>query len=677
MKSILFILLVFFQLCISFSMLSQTQEKPVKITVNGFVTDMEGVPLGETIVTIEGEQGLAAANEEGSFSIAVDPNAKLYVSHIGYQPKEVLLEGRSILKIQLDKLSTALSEVVVSSTIKKLMKVTFDPAELELIKDQFFLKTRYRIPNGVYRSDSRLIIQPYIVNVTQGISSSLKPVVLDGTNFDILIKRGMECGDPKEREYYSQFARVVDNITPNDLILYQDSFPVENIQDVYRADILVKINTFCKSEYHDSIVIAKGVVYPLRFLSYKLAAMPMGNEYAPKQEIQSFQEKGDIKLSFLVNDAGIYEHVGGNMRELQKMKNILGEIDQNPSKELKSFWIKGYTSPEGSYEYNLKLAQKRMKNAVESMTRHLSASTLEKVKMKDEAFVEPWTVVYDMMLRDSVAEVADLELLFKRSRGNHNEISWGIKRLKCYPLISGRYLPSLRRVEYYYEYTEFRTLKDEEIQKLYDQDPKKLTANEFWRFINMQPNLSDERKEFYYRQALSVHPSLMIAANELAILKINQNKADTSLLMPFITEDAPLPLLVNQTVSFLQMREFEKASQAALLLPNVPQCAFVKAIAAALNGKYEEAYPVIAAQGGINKAVLLLCMKQNKEAWDTLKDLTDQSAHAEYLRAIAANRLSMMNEALIHFNNALKLDPSLEEIAKKDGDVMDLLEMKE
>lgn len=50
----------------------------------------------------------------------------------------------------------------------------------------------------------------------------------------------------------------------------------------------------------------------------------------------------------------------------------------------------------------------------------------------------------------------------------------------------------------------------------------------------------------------------MIAANNLASLLIKQNRADTTLLKPFITQDAPSAILVNQTVAYLQKRDFKK-----------------------------------------------------------------------------------------------------------------------
>lgn len=167
----------------------------------------------------------------------------------------------------------------------------------------------------------------------------------------------------------------------------------------------------------------------------------------------------------------------------------------------------------------------------------------------------------------------------------------------------------------------------------------------------------------------------MIAANNLASLLIKQNRADTTLLKPFITQDAPSAILVNQTVAYLQKRDFKKANHFAELLPDNKETEMVKALAAAMDGKYQEAYPTFEKQGGINQVILLLSMKQNQKAWEILKSIEDTSPESEYVRAIAANRLDNIGEAVTHLRNAIAQKPSLKEIALKDGDVLDLLDL--
>ena len=74
-----------------------------------------------------------------------------------------------------------------------------------------------------------------------------------------------------------------------------------------------------------------------------------------------------------------------------------------------------------------------------------------------------------------------------------------------------------------------------------------------------------------------------------------------------------------------------------------------------------------------NEVLLLLCMKDNEKAWELSKQLTGGTAKEFYVKAVAANRTDRVGEAMIYMEQAFALDPDLEEIAKNDGDLLDLL----
>ena len=50
-----------------------------------------------------------------------------------------------------------------------------------------------------------------------------------------------------------------------------------------------------------------------------------------------------------------------------------------------------------------------------------------------------------------------------------------------------------------------------------------------------------------------------------------------------------------------------------------------------------------------------------------------ETARECYIKAIAANRLEKIGDAIMSIEKALELDPSLLEVAKVDGDIIDLL----
>ncbi len=84
------------------------------IKVTGTVIDNLNDPLPGTNIRVKGLNIGTITNAEGAFSIEVPyANAILIFSYVGYQPKEVALEGKTQINVQLIEDSKALEEVVV------------------------------------------------------------------------------------------------------------------------------------------------------------------------------------------------------------------------------------------------------------------------------------------------------------------------------------------------------------------------------------------------------------------------------------------------------------------------------------------------------------------------------------------------------------------------------------
>lgn len=85
-----------------------------KATVTGTVTDKTGEPLiGATVVTKEDPSNGTVTDLYGKYSIAVEVKGILIFSYIGYDSKEVPINGQSIINMVLEENAEQLDEVVV------------------------------------------------------------------------------------------------------------------------------------------------------------------------------------------------------------------------------------------------------------------------------------------------------------------------------------------------------------------------------------------------------------------------------------------------------------------------------------------------------------------------------------------------------------------------------------
>src|SRR5690625_2888700 len=83
-------------------------------TITGKVTDQDGNPLIGVNVIVKGTNQGTATDFDGEFILSnVEDDATLVISYIGYQTREIKVEGRSNIDIVLTEDSQVIDEVVV------------------------------------------------------------------------------------------------------------------------------------------------------------------------------------------------------------------------------------------------------------------------------------------------------------------------------------------------------------------------------------------------------------------------------------------------------------------------------------------------------------------------------------------------------------------------------------
>ena len=84
-----------------------------KIAVHGNVSDEFGEALIGATVLEKGTTNGTATDFDGNFELAVNPNATIVVSYVGYNPMEVAVNGQTTINVVLKENATMLQETVV------------------------------------------------------------------------------------------------------------------------------------------------------------------------------------------------------------------------------------------------------------------------------------------------------------------------------------------------------------------------------------------------------------------------------------------------------------------------------------------------------------------------------------------------------------------------------------
>lgn len=642
------------------------------IRVRGHVVSDEGKPVEDAAVSVV-ETGLTVGvtDSDGAYVVVCPRDAKLVFSCIGFNDEIVDVKGR--LKIDVTMISSVqeLEEVVVKVKVKD--KVLPEPTDIEMKGNYFHVKTRFTVPKELFESDTRLVVQPSIYDITLKERKYMSPLVFDGREYNITQKRMYDYDI--ERDPLHDFITVKETgKRKSDLITYHDSLYVDFVDHDYRADVYMALEGYNKVIYRDTFSIAQGVVNPLRFFEYSLPARNLTDSaYIPKAEMQLMDSKGSVNLNFLIGKAVLDDKNPTNRTELERLGNELRHIENDKDASLHTMNITGIASPDGLYASNKRLSEKRTEAAFQRIMSMLSASTRNVITSSSDSKVAEWADVVALMEADSLyMEAGQIDSIIDRFDGNRDRQLREIRKLPYYKsVVAEIYLPKLRKVEYEYTYSIFRFLTDEEVRALYDKNYKELTKNEFWRMFNIEKDTV--KLEKIYRQALEKYPEFLIAANDLSALCNKQGKGDSKILEKFIDSDVPDVVIGNQIVALLQERKYEEAEMLLGRLSHSEDNAMIRAVTNVLGGNYSDGYDEIAKTGVFNEVLLLLCMKDNEKAWELSKQLTGGTAKEFYVKAVAANRTDRVGEAMIYMEQAFALDPDLEEIAKNDGDLLDLL----
>ncbi|MDU1904430.1 MAG: SusC/RagA family TonB-linked outer membrane protein [Dysgonomonas sp.] len=112
-----------------------------KITVSGVVTDQSGETLIGASVAEKGTTNAVMTGLDGDYKLIVSPNAILVVTYVGFDPKEVQVNGQTTLNIVVSEDTQLLDEVVVTALGIKRDKKSLGYA-LSEVKGEDLTQTR-------------------------------------------------------------------------------------------------------------------------------------------------------------------------------------------------------------------------------------------------------------------------------------------------------------------------------------------------------------------------------------------------------------------------------------------------------------------------------------------------------------------------------------------------------
>ena len=637
------------------------------IRIQGKVT-CEGKPVAGANVSNTQENGsIGTTDESGVFMVLAPRNAQLKITHVAYQEAVVKVKGRQVINVELISNVVELEEVTIVTKVKN--KVIPEPTDIEIKGNHFHLHTRFPVPKELFDSNTRLVIQPSIYDHTDKSRKRLKPLVFDGREYALTQTR-MYDGELTRDPLAPYITRKTTPGRKSDLLAYHDSTYVEHTGHEFQADVVLSLEDYNRIIYTDSFTIARGTVNPLRMLNFKLEPLPSEEKMKPHPEMQLRDTEGEIELTFRIGRTELDPNNPNNERQIERLAHELDVQAQQTDATLKEVRITGVASPDGYYEANQTLARQRAETALRKLRQRLCGELVEYVKLEANGEVASWDEVARLLEENHEEELLEQLREAQQKARNNRELYQALKSSKAFGPLAKTYLPKLRKVTYRYVYSIFRNLNHREVMELRERG-EQLSRYEYFLLADGATN--DSLKASYLEEGLKQHQPFAYAANELAQIRIRQGAPDIHLLESYIDTDAPTCILSNQIIALLHHHRAAEALEVWNKMPNGTCNPYLEALVMAFNGHYDDAEPILCNGDPVNEVVFMLARKQNAEALEKVRTLDATNPQVLYLRAIAANRTDEVGEAMMCLQKAIELKPELMELARIDGDVLDLL----
>lgn len=387
-------------------------------------------------------------------------------------------------------------------------------------------------------------------------------------------------------------------------------------------------------------------------------------EFKIKPKIRS--GKGVARLQFIINRYDIRRDLGNNKAELDTMLAKLGPILSDSLATLEYVKITGVASADGSLRINTPLARNRANSAMKWLINELDIPAPVQSRFSVSSRPEGWGPVLEAMRAAGDPDTTAVASILEKYADRNDDVQeYYIRRLRCWGRIRDNYLQKDRNVEYVYSYQIKSFTTDEELLDMYGKRPDAFSEDELLRVSALKE--TDAEKKEVYRTILHYFPQSHVAANNLAVLLLREGKEEEAREVFESVEGYSEATLKTKAALYVYNNEYEKAVELLETDIEDPEARYNLGLVKAQMRQLDEAYELLAPFGDVNSAVAALSVNKNEEADRIMKGVASKSPQCEYVRAIAAARLSRGGDAVEHIVNAAS-DAGLRERAKIEYD---------
>ena len=387
---------------------------------------------------------------------------------------------------------------------------------------------------------------------------------------------------------------------------------------------------------------------------------------APDAFQRVIEQKQEANIKFLIGQANLRTSELSSL-SIQDLVKILKEInDMQEERALQNIEVSAYASPDGSFNLNEQLAEKRQNVSSNYLKKQLKKISMD-ADVDTKYTAEDWEGFQELISKSNLQD-KDVILRVLSMYQDPEEREQQIRNMSSvFTEIAEGILPELRRARLIVNY-EVIGRSDEQIIEQYKQDASKLSVEELLYGGNMLMEDATSRKQ-WYETTIKHYPNDYRAYNNLAQLAIMEGNTTTAQnwLQKTVNVNSKAPE-ANANMAILALKNGD-TDKAETLMGQASGSDTFNEILGNLNiakGNYTQAQQNLAQTQTNSAALAQILNKDYANAKKTLAAIETPDAITSYLKAVLAARTSDTGALKSNLKVAIANDSSLKERAAND-----------
>ncbi|MDE7387712.1 MAG: hypothetical protein K2M97_00510 [Muribaculaceae bacterium] len=532
--------------------------------------------------------------------------------------------------------------VAMTGCTKKLgqMKAdyfTVNPNPLEVVGEDVPATVTAHIPAKYFQKNAVLTVTPYLVYADGETASSaytFQGEKVRGNNTVVYYDRGGTVTIPVKVAYTPAMAKS-------------------------NLELAFSVVQGSKTYVLPRVSVADGVV-----TTSTLATVGSVNPALGADKFQRvIAEKYDADIMFLINQANIRD----NQLRSEAVTALNRQIDEasaDSRREIEEINVQSYASPDGTMEFNSKLAQQREKNTVDYMNKQLKGKSFK--DLTADYTPEDWEG-FRRLVQASNIQDKDVILSVLSMYSDPDQRDRELRNLtNVFEQLAEEILPQLRYSRISAKINVIGK-SDDEMRAAYAADPSGLTVDELLYLASITEG--NDKKAQIYSTAAELYPTDYRTFNNVGLCQFRDGDYDAARacfaqaarLAPAAAEPQMNLGLVEMTQGNYDGAQSRFGNAAAA--PEIGE-----ALGIYYLKKGDNAAAAQALQGVIsnNAAVAQILTKDYAGAKKTIGAIAEPDAYTYYISAVLGARTNNEGMIINSLRQAVKLDPSMAKRAASD-----------